>query len=109
MVTLKLDIDDFVEMLSDRALWWDHQIGNNEAEVYSDYFLEVGPDVYDGGTVTQTIPEIVDNFIINDTSVMTEEAFLNEYDDYDTIEDAIDDGKIIYQTNDGYYIVDNRY
>lgn len=104
MVTLELDIYDFVEMLAERVGHWGSQIGYEEADAYEEFYLNEGAGWFDGLTIKESIASIVDNFIINDTSCMTKKEFMDEYD-YESIEDAWDDGKIIYEADNGYLIV----
>ena len=56
-----------------------------EADAYEAFYLNESAEWFDNSTIKESIASIVDNFIINDTSCMTKEEFMDEYD-YESID-----------------------
>lgn len=105
MITWKIDENDFLELVF-RAVddWVGNAINSEEADAYKDWysdFIEIGAI----SEFTGTIDEMVDNDIINYTSIYDSIEECAEDWDMDVEEFVEDEDKVLFQASNGKIIV----
>ena len=85
-ITVTIDSDDFKEMFFDRVAFWDRALDSDEQELFCEYYAELIDDgVYDG-IKDFNVANIVDNDVVNEIDVLSEEDLSNYGIDLDTDE-----------------------
>lgn len=97
MITMKIEEDDFLEMLYERVGHW---CDGEEYDAFCDYYENL---VYGGcfGEVEQTIPEIVDNDCVNYIAVCHGKEELKKYYDIEP-----DDERVLWNHKNRIYLVE---